>query len=87
MSVKPLPKRSPGLQPLDYTFHNLLKRKMLAQTKGWPADKTETRPEYMARLLATYNSLTKEEVDKGCGDMVRRLKVVHEAQGGHTHID
>jgi hypothetical protein len=80
-TVKALPKRSPGLQPLDYTFHSHIKYKLVQQSRDWPSDKVETVPEYKARVLACYNSLSKSAVDSGCGDMVRRLKQLYDAGG------
>ncbi len=79
--VVPLPKRSPGLQALDYTFHDQTTRKMIAQTVGWPRDKVETVPEFKARLLETYRSLSEACVNAGCMDMRRRLRDVHAAGG------
>ena len=79
--VVPLPKRTPGLQALDYTFHDEIKRRMVAQTAGWPGNKVETVAEFKKRLLATYHSLSEACVNAGCMDMRRRLQEVHTAGG------
>ena len=79
--VAPLPKRSPGLQAWDFTFHDEIKRRMAAQTAGWPRDKVETVAECKARLLATCHSLSEACVNAGCMDMRRRLQEVHAAGG------
>ena len=79
--VLPLPKRSPGLQALDYTFHSQIRRKMDEHTKNWPADRVETVDEYRHRLLETYRSLPEAAVNAGCADMRRRLREVYDADG------
>jgi len=79
--VVPLPKRSPGLQAMDYTFHSQIRRKMDEHTKNWPSDRVETVAEYKARLLDTYRSLPEAAVNAGCADMRRRLREVYDAEG------
>ena len=85
--VIPLPKRSPGLQALDYTFHDQIQTQMIGQTALWPADRTEAVAEFTVRLLATYNALSMACVNGGCRDMRRRLLAVHAAEGRHTKLD
>ena len=81
--VVPLPKRSPDMRAMGYTFHDQIKRQMEARTVGWPHDRVEAVAEYTARLLATYNSLSVAAVNGGCASMRRRLRDVHQA-GGHN---
>ena len=82
-----LPKRSPNLMPLDYTFHDEVKRRMRAQERGWARDFVETREAFKARLLATYCGLDKATVDKGCGDMRKRLESLYECGGTAAAIN
>ena len=79
--VVPLPKRSPNVMPLDFTFHHTLKAVLKEETKNWAPNITETRNDFKARVLAAYASLTEEQIKKGCGDMKRRLQSMYDAGG------
>ena len=79
--VVPLPKRSPNVMPLDFTFHHTLKAVLKEETKNWAPNITETRNDFKARVLAAYASLTEEQIKKGCGDMKRRLQSMYDARG------
>ena len=73
--------------PLDFTFHKAITRKLRDEEQGWPRERSETREEFIVRVLAAYNSLTESEIRRGCAGMVRRLRQVYEAKGGHIPRD
>jgi hypothetical protein len=82
-----LPKRSPNLQALDYTFHKAVAQVLRRQEKQFPANKVESRDEFKERLLAAYHSLSKETVEQGCAAMLARLRRLHDAGGANVPGD
>jgi hypothetical protein len=87
LTVLPLPKRRPDLQPLDYTFHSAVEGVLRAEEATWDASKVETRAEFETRLLAAYASLSEERIREGCAAMKKRLQQVVDAKGGHIKRD
>ena len=79
-----LPKRSPNLQAMDYTFHMQIQKVLRGQEKGWPREKVETREEFAERVLLAYRSIPKAAIDKGCAQMKERLQSLYEHQGHST---
>ena len=85
--VVSLPRRSPNVMPLDYTFHRSIGQHLKNETLDWPVHKSETPEEFTERLLRAYGSLSEEMVLKGCAGMTKRLKSMHEVNGAETAIN
>ena len=83
----PLPKRSPNVMPLDYTFHDEVRRRMRGQERGWARDFRETREQFKERLLATYSGIDQATIDKGCGDMYKRIESMYQCGGTAAAIN
>ena len=79
--VLEIPCRTPGLMPLDYTFHTAVRRNLRATEAGFGPAYTEPRPLYIQRLLQAYHAVPPPQVDAGCGDMVRRLQALFDCKG------
>lgn len=77
-----LPKRSPDLNPLDFSLWAAINRKMRQKERGWPANKRETRKSYIARLRRTAYAMPKDYVDKIIGAMAGRVQQVLDFSGG-----
>ncbi|CAK0810004.1 unnamed protein product [Prorocentrum cordatum] len=78
-----LPKRSPDLMPLDFAFWANLNKRMRGQEKDWPASKTETRAQYLARLRRTALATPSEYIHSIMGSLHKRCGLLVEAKGGH----
>ena len=83
ISAFSLPPRSPDLNPLDYTIWAEVNRRMRAQEKKWKAEKTETRAQYLRRLRRTAMDLPAAYINKGIGNLTKRLARLKKARGGH----
>eukprot|EP00438_Fugacium_kawagutii_P004355 Skav207892 [mRNA] locus=scaffold664:848082:848486:+ [translate_table: standard] len=77
-----LPKRSPDLNPLDFSLWAAINKKMRQQERGWPANKRETRKAYMARLRRAACGMPRDYVDKIIGAMAGRVQQVLDFGGG-----
>lgn len=77
-----LPKRSPDLNVMDYAVWTAVERRMRTQEKKWPANKKETRADFVCRLDRVARSLPKEFIDKSIGDLQRRCERLYAARGG-----
>jgi len=82
LNVVQMPHRRPGLNPLDFTFHDAVERRVKETA---PADDTYESPAgYRVRVRSCYFDLSEESVRKGCRDLkTRRLPGVILAKGGH----
>ena len=78
-----MPKRSPDLNPLDFSFWKQVNKRMRAQERSWPKSKQETRAQYIARLRRTAMSMPSEYVTKIIGALRRRCQLVVDYKGGH----
>lgn len=83
MAPLSFPRRSPDLNPLDYSVWAEINRRMREQESKWPYSKRESRREYLRRLRRTAMSLPKAFIDKAIGNMRHRLRQVEAARGGH----
>ena len=78
-----LPKRSPDLNPLDFSFWAAVNKKMRQQEKGWPKAKRESRTEFLARLRRTATKMPTTYITRIIGALERRCQQVVQAKGGH----
>ena len=83
ISTLDLPKRSPDLMPLDFSFWKNLNTRMRAQEKDWPDSKKETRAQYLARLRRTALATPADFINSIMGAMHKRCKLCDDAKGGH----
>jgi len=87
-TVRPLSKRRPDLNPLDYYFHHRINVDMIAEEATWDNNRgTERRAEFKARLLAKYAAISEADIRGACGSMKRRLELVIQNNGGHIPRD
>ena len=77
-----LPRRSPDLNVLDYALWHTINLRMREQERAWPAEKRESKDEYMKRLRRTALSLPTALVKKCAGDMHRRCRMTFAKNGG-----
>ncbi|CAJ1348781.1 unnamed protein product [Effrenium voratum] len=76
-----LPKRSPDLNPLDYSLWAEVNRKMRRMESKWPNNKRETRQAYLARLKRTACSLSTDYVSSIVGALAGRVQQVITSHG------
>lgn len=77
-----LPKRSPDLNPLDFSFWAAVNKKMRQAESRLPAAKRETRKAYKARLRRSALALSGEYIDKIIAALAGRVQQVLEFGGG-----
>ena len=68
--------------PLDPRIADACRRMRAAEAK-WPAGRTESRKQYIARLRRTAFGLPASFINKSIVNMQHRCKRLHEARGGH----
>jgi hypothetical protein len=78
-----LPRRSPGLNVLDYALWAIINRKMRSAEAEFPKGYKETEDEFKARLKKTAMSLPTGLVKKCVGDMRRRCQQLIKVKGGY----
>ena len=78
-----LPPRSPDLNPLDYSVWSEVNRRMREQEATWPAEKCETRRQYLVRLKRTAMGLPREYIRNSIGALADKCAQVVAAKGGH----
>ena len=78
-----LPKRSPDLNPLDFSFWAAVNTKMREQEKYWPKSRRETRTQFLARLRRTATKMPSQYITRIIGALERRCQQVLKARGGH----
>ena len=76
-----IPKRSPDLNPMDYSIWSEINRRMRRQELKWTRNKRETRAQYLTRLRRTATNLPSSFITKAVGDMRRRCKLLLAAEG------
>ena len=83
LTVLPLPRRSPDLNPLDYAIWAAINKRMRKQESSWPALKRETRKQFLCRLRRTAMSLPSTFIDNVLGNLEVRCQKLIKAKGGH----
>ena len=78
-----LPRRSPDLNPLDYSVWAQINRKMRAQEAKFSKTKKETRAEFLRRLRRCAMGLSSDYVNETIGDLRSRCQKLVAAKGGH----
>ena len=78
-----MPKRSPDLNPLDYSVWAEVNRRMRKQEATWPSTKKKSRDVYLARLRRTAFNLPPTYINKVMGSMAKRCAQVIKSMGGH----
>lgn len=76
-----IPKRSPDLNPMDYSVWSEINRRLRKQEAKFPRNKRETRAEYLSRLRRTARNLPSSFIKKAVGDMSRRCQLLLAAKG------
>ncbi len=88
ITVAEVPHRRPGLNPLDFTFHDAVERKMKETEPAAPEDsddESETPAEYKLRVTQAYAQLSEDSIRRGCRDLKkRRLPGLIAAKGGYS---
>ena len=82
IDVFEIPRRSPDLNVLDYALWHTINLRMREQERAWPAEKRESKDEYMKRLRRTALSLPTALVKKCVGGMRRRCRLTFAKNGG-----
>ena len=77
-----LPKRSPDLNVMDYFIWAEVEKRLRKQEWSWPANRRETRVQFVRRLARVARALPEELVNKAIGDMARRVERLYVAKGG-----
>ena len=83
MEVFALPRRSPELNPLDYTVWAEINKRMRKQEASWPQGKRETRAEFLKRLRRIAMNLPSDFINNAFGDLEKRCAQLKKAKGGH----
>eukprot|EP00435_Cladocopium_sp_Y103_P051656 s1435_g16.t1 len=78
-----LPKRSPDLNPLDFSFWSAVNKKMRATERNWPKTKRETRKAYLARLRRAAFSLSGDYITNIVGALAGRVQQLQAAKGNY----
>ena len=83
LEVFALPKRSPDLNPLDFSLWAEISRRMRKQEAGWSERKKESRAKYVQRLKRTAMNLPQSYIENIIGDLHKRCQKLDKAKGGH----
>lgn len=78
-----LPKRSPDLNPLDFSFWSEVNKKMRATERNWPKSKRETRKAYLSRLRRAAFSLSGDYITNIMGALEGRVQQLKAAKGNY----
>lgn len=78
-----LPKRSPDMNPLDFSFWAAVNKKMRAMERKWPQTKRETRKAYLARLRRAAFSLSGDYIRNIVEALAGRVKQLKDAKGNY----
>ena len=76
-----IPRRSPSLNVCDYALWSEVNRRMRATEGKWPAGKTETRKQYVARLRRTALRLSASFIRASITGMRRRCRLLSATDG------
>ena len=82
IKVLEIPKRSPDLNPCDFSLWSIVNRRMRKQERKFAKSKKETRKQFLARLRRTATRLPKKIIDGMIGDMARRVRRLFQCKGG-----
>ena len=83
VTVVSLLRRSPDLNPLDFSVWNEVNTRMRHQEAAWPSGRHETRAAYLQRLRRTAMNLPSGFIDKAIGALADSCKLLVKAKGGH----
>ena len=83
ISVFAIPKRSPDLNPCDFSLWSAVNRRMRQQERKFAKNKKETRAQYIARLRKTAMSLPKKVIDDMIASLAKRSKLLLQSKGHH----
>ena len=78
-----IPPRSPDLNPCDFALWKEINKRMRKQELQWKSSRRESREQYLHRLKRTATRLPRNFIEGSVGDMARRCKRLHDAQGGY----
>ena len=67
---------------MDYSIWAEVERRLRRQELRFPAEKRETRAQFIQRLQRTAKGLSKDFLTKAISDMVRRCQLLYDAEGG-----
>ena len=81
IDIPPFPKRSPDLNPLDYSFWTTVNVRMRKQEKRLGTDFKETRDAFVERLRRTIMRIPPKVLDPMIRSMKRRCKALKDAKG------
>lgn len=81
IEVMELPPRSPDLNVLDYCLWAEISRRLRNQEAAFPANKKESKEQFLARLRRTALGLPTALVKRAVQDMKRRCTLIKEAKG------
>jgi len=76
-----LPRRSPDLNVLDYSLWHAINERMREEEKQFPANRTDTKWQYLERLRATALALPRAVVEGAVRTMHDRVRKVVAAKG------
>ena len=57
-------------------------RKMRLAERAWPANRKETRAQFIRRLSRTAKAIPRSVINQAVGDLARRAKLLYKAKGG-----
>lgn len=81
IDVLPLPKRSPDLNPLDYSFWSTVNTRMRNQERRYTEEFKESRAAFVARLRRTVLRVSPKVLNPMIRSMKRRCIALKEAKG------
>jgi len=76
-----LPKRSPDLNPLDFSLWAEVNKRMRQTEAKWPKGKRETRHAYLGRLKRTAKGLSNDYITSIVGAIAGRVQQLLQARG------
>ena len=82
LHVLSIPKRSPDVNVLDYLIWSEIEKRLRRQERNMPANKKETREQFVKRLDRTAANLPASVINKAIGNMQTRVQRLLKAKGG-----
>ena len=83
VSVLEIPKRSPDLNPLDYSFWSEVNACLRRQEAKFQEDYRESRCQFIKRLRRTVLRISPDTLRGMVGNMKRRCELLHQVGGQH----
>ena len=77
-----IPGHSPQLNVCDYWLWREVNKRMRQKERSWPAEKRESRVQFLRRLKRTALSLPADVINRSIGDMRKRCQRLMDAEGG-----